>query len=95
MAEWPLYEDVVEHVECYEDGHIKTEVIRRTPARWSFDSLSKALRVLDETPTTFDIRHLNFDRFSNEELDRIIAGEDPWKILMDKWRRDDDIELGP
>ncbi len=96
MVEWPLYEDVVEHVETYPDGHTKTEVIRRTPARWSFDSLSRAIRVLDETPKVFDVRHLDFDKFSDEELDRILAGEDPFSILMEMWRkRDDGSELGP
>lgn len=57
------------------------ETIHIFPARWTFDTSSRALQILDERPPQVDLGHIDFNELTDEQLQRIIDGEDPFRLI--------------
>lgn len=84
MLDFPLERVRVEH----KDGK---EIHHHYPAKWSYHSLIKAVEVLDTGAQKIDVRRVNFDNLTDEQLERIANGENLLQVLLDS-RRDADEE---
>lgn len=58
--------------------------------KWNYNAVSKALEVLEGRHQRIDIRKMNLDHLSDEDLERIAGGEDPIQVLLDSLNQDDE-----
>ncbi len=89
MVSWPLEQTVVEREVQDEQGNVIHQEVHTHPARWDFNTLNRAISILDEKPQQIDVRNFDFGALTDEVLDEILAGVDPWEVLLRRTRRGD------
>lgn len=82
MLEWPIEHRVTERDEGGK------EVTHVYPAKWTYTTIVRALQILDDSPDKVDLRHIDFNALTDEQLERIANGEDPLRVIREGRKED-------